>query len=103
MRENLTAILEAVRAANPRVRVIVAGMEAPPNYGPDYTARYRAVFPALAREFDGVLVPFLLDRVAGVARLNQRDRVHPTAEGQVIIAETVWRTLAPMLRAARAA
>jgi acyl-CoA thioesterase-1 len=98
MRANLAAILRAVREANPAARLVVFGIEAPPNYGADYTARFRAVFPSLAEEFDGVLAPFLLDRVAGVARLNQGDRVHPTAEGHRIMAETVWRTLAPVLR-----
>ena len=98
MRGNLHAVLCAARAANPAVRLVVLGMEAPPNYGGDYTGRYRAVFAGLADEFDAVFVPFLLDRVAGVARLNQPDRLHPTVEGQRIMAETVWGALAPVLR-----
>jgi acyl-CoA thioesterase-1 len=98
MGENLRAVLCAARAANPAVRFVVLGMEAPPNYGAAYTDRYRAVFADLAEEFDAAFVPFLLDRVAGVAALNQPDRIHPTPEGQRIMAETVWDALAPVLR-----
>jgi len=102
MRANLEAILCAARGANPAVRLVIVGMEAPPNYGADYTGRYRAVFASLAEAFDAAFVPFLLDRVAGVARLNQGDRIHPTPEGHRILAETVWTTLEPVIREAAA-
>ncbi|HYE94684.1 MAG TPA: arylesterase [Rubricoccaceae bacterium] len=98
MQANLEGILEKVRAKHPEARLVVAGMEAPPNYGLDYTARFRAVFPAVARRFDAALIPFLLEGVGGVRSLNQGDRVHPTAEGHRRMAETAWRTLAPILR-----
>jgi acyl-CoA thioesterase-1 len=102
MRANLEGILACVRAAAPEVRLVVAGMEALPNYGPDYTGRFRAVFPAVAERFDAALVPFLLQGVGGVPALNQSDGVHPTAEGQRVIAETIWPVLEPALRAVAA-
>ena len=99
-RANLDAILDAVEAAAPDARLVVAGMEALPNYGADYTERFRAVFPAVAEAHGAALVPFLLEGVAGVARLNQDDGVHPTAEGQRIVAETVAETVVPLARQA---
>ena len=98
-RENLGAILETVRQSAPDARLVVAGMEALPNYGADYTARFRAVFPDVAEEYDAAFVPFLLDGVAGVPRLNQPDGVHPTAEGQRIMAETVAEVVVPLAAA----
>jgi acyl-CoA thioesterase-1 len=98
MRENLRAILLEVRAGEPQARILLAGMEAPPNYGRDYTDRFRAVFPELADEFDAELLPFLLEGVAGDVRLNQMDRIHPTAAGHEVIAELVWEELALMVR-----
>jgi acyl-CoA thioesterase-1 len=100
LQANLEGILACVREAAPEARLAVAGMEALPNFGADYAGRFRAVFPAVARRFDATLIPFLLDGVGGVAGLNQSDGVHPTAEGQRVMAETVWETLAPVLRAA---
>lgn len=92
-RRNLQAIIDTVRAANPDVVVVVAGMEIPPNMGPEYTAGFRSIFPELARENGAVLIPFLLDGVAGVTELNLPDRIHPNADGHRIIAETVWSAL----------
>jgi acyl-CoA thioesterase-1 len=100
MQENLEGILACVRTAAPEARLVVAGMEAPPNMGAGYTARFRAAFPAVARRFDAALVPFLLEGVGGVPALNQPDGVHPTAEGQRAMAETVWTVLAPVLQEA---
>jgi acyl-CoA thioesterase-1 len=72
-------------------------MQAPPNMGPSYTRRFRAVFPRLARENDATLIPFLLADVAAVDTLNQPDGIHPTAQGHRIIAETVWKVLEQVL------
>ena len=99
MRENLEGILDRVRAAAPGVRLVVAGMEALPNMGADYTDRFRAVFPEVARDYDAAFIPFLLDGVAGVPRLNQPDGVHPTPAGQRIIARTVGEVVVPLARA----
>ena len=102
-RANLSAILDTVADAAPDARLVVAGQEALPNYGADYTSRFRAVFPDVAREHGAALVPFLLDGVAGVPRLNQSDGVHPTAEGQRIMAETVAEVVVPVAREASGA
>jgi acyl-CoA thioesterase-1 len=96
-RENLRAIVRAVHRASPDARILLAQMEAPPNLGADYTARFRAMFPTVAREEGAVLVPFLLDGVAGVADMNQGDGIHPNREGARRVADNVWRTLAPEL------
>jgi acyl-CoA thioesterase-1 len=96
MRDNLLAIVRRLRAAG--AAVLLAGMRMPPNYGPDYTRAFAAVYPEVARATGAPLVPFLLDGVAGQARLNQPDGIHPTAEGQRIIADTLWAQLEPLLR-----
>jgi len=98
LRQNLQEIVDRTRAAHPAARIVVAGMEAPPNLGDRYTEAFRAVFPALAERNDAVLIPFLLEGVAAVPELNQADGIHPTAEGQRRVAETVWRALEPVLR-----
>ena len=72
-------------------------MEAPPNYGPLYTAEFRQVFRDLADEHDVVFIPFYLDGVAGIPSLNNSDGIHPNAEGARIIAGTIWRALEPVL------
>jgi acyl-CoA thioesterase-1 len=100
MRENLRTIIE--RAGARGIDVLLAGMEAPPNYGPEYTVKFRQVYRDLAREDRVVFVPFLLDGVAGQARFNQADGIHPNAEGARLVAETVWRALRPMVDRATA-
>jgi acyl-CoA thioesterase I len=96
-RANLQQIIDRARARHPGVRVVVAGMEAPPNLGPRYTRAFRRLFVDLARENGGALIPFLLEGVAGVQGLNQPDGIHPTAAGARIVADNVWRVLAPIL------
>ncbi|MEX2610433.1 MAG: arylesterase [Gemmatimonadota bacterium] len=98
-RRTLAEILERTRARYPEAELVVLGMETPPNMGAAYTERFRAMYPALAREYDAVLVPFLLEGVAGDPALNQADGIHPTAAGQRILAATVWRALGPLLEA----
>jgi len=95
---NLASILERTRDAHPEVRFVIAGMRAAPNLGTAYARQFDAVFPALAERYDAALIPFLLDGVAAVRRLNQPDGIHPTAEGHALIADTVWRALEPILR-----
>lgn len=97
-RGNLQEIIDRTRARHPGVRVVVAGMEAPPNLGVRYTREFRRLFVDLARANHAALVPFILDGVAGRPELNQPDGLHPTAEGAKIMAENVWRVLAPILR-----
>jgi len=103
MRNNLEAIIEGARALSPGVRIVLAGMEAPPNLGEGYTTAFRGAFTSLAEAHGVTLVPFILDGVAGVPELNQADRIHPNPEGHRRIARTLWPFLEPVLRdAARA-
>ena len=95
---NLQAIIDRVKAKNPGVKIVIAGMQIPPNMGGDYTAEFRQVFADLARENRAALIPFLLEGVAGHDDLNQADHIHPTAAGHKIVAENVWRILEPLLR-----
>lgn len=95
LRDNLVAIVERLRAVG--VRVLLAGMRVPPNYGADYARRFAAVFPDVAHRERVALMPFLLEGVAGVEALNQPDGIHPTAEGQRVIAEHVWPYLKALL------
>lgn len=87
-----------VQAQGAGARVVLAGMEAPPNYGSEYTTSYRAVYPAIAARHDAVLIPFLLDGVAGVESLNQADGIHPNQAGARLVADIVWRALEPIVR-----
>lgn len=96
-RANLRAILDRARQESPPPRLVVAGMQAPSNLGAAYAQRFRAVFPEVAKEYGAAFVPFLLEGVALVPRLNQADGIHPTAEGQRHVAENVWRVLKPLL------
>jgi len=97
-RANIVGIIRKVRAADPETRILLAQMEAPPNMGPRYTREFRDLFLEVARDEGVVLIPFILDGVAGVAELNQSDGIHPTAEGALRTARNMWRTLLPVLR-----
>lgn len=98
-RADVQAIVDRARQARPAPRLLLLGMQAPPNLGRPYAERFRAIYPDLARKNDIALVPFLLDGVAGVPSLNQPDGVHPTAAGQERLAENVWPALRPLLAA----
>jgi acyl-CoA thioesterase-1 len=95
MKQNLAQIIETARAKN--VIVILAGMEAPPNYGAEYAAAFRQAYRDLALQHRVAFIPFLLDKVAGQSALNQADGIHPNAQGAAIVADTVWRVLKPLL------
>ena len=94
LQRNLARIVERAQAKG--ITVILAGMEAPPNYGRDYIVSFHQVYPALAAKYHVALVPFLLQGVAGIEQLNQRDGIHPTAAGAKIVADTVWGALKPI-------
>jgi len=94
LKRNLSEIIERAQARH--VQVILAGMEAPPNYGRDYTVSFHRVYPALAEQYRIPFVPFLLWNVAGIDQLNQPDGIHPTAAGARIVADNVWRVLKPL-------
>ena len=95
LKQNLSGIIERAQARH--IRVLLAGMEAPPNFGRDYIIAFHKVYPALARQYQVPLVPFLLDGVAANPALNQRDGIHPTAEGARLVANNVWTALKPLV------
>jgi acyl-CoA thioesterase I len=98
-RANIEAIIAQVRAHDPATRIVLVGMEAPPNMGQRFTGRFRAMFPAIASRDHVAFVPFLLAGVAGIDSLNQADGIHPTPRGHRIVAENVWRVLGSMVGA----
>lgn len=98
LRQNLEGIVARTRSAYPDATIVLAGMEAPPNLGPEYTRDFRAVYSDLSEERGLVLVPFLLEGVAGERSMNQGDGIHPNPEGHRRLAETVWGVLEGVLR-----
>jgi acyl-CoA thioesterase-1 len=97
-KETIGRVLDRIRHDRPDARVALVQMEAPPNFGKEYTSAFHAMFPALAREHGVTLLPFLLDGVAGFPRLNQADGIHPNYVGERIVTGNVWRGLEPVLR-----
>ena len=96
-RSNLQEMIDAVRSHNPDVKILLAGMQIPPNMGQDYTNEFKMIFPELAEENKVSLIPFLLKDVAGIPELNQQDGIHPTAKGQQIVADNVWEIIEAIL------
>jgi acyl-CoA thioesterase-1 len=96
VRANLDGIVARFQKAG--ARVLVAGMEVPPNYGARYTADFRRLYAEVSRKRGAAFMPFLLDGVAGDPRLNQPDGIHPTAEGYRVVVDHLWPHLEPMLR-----
>ena len=95
--QNLNEIVNKVKKAYPDCKLVLTGMMVPPSMGDQYFKDFAAIFPKLAKEQNMTLVPFLLDKVAGIQSLNQGDGVHPTKEGQQILAENVWIHLKTIL------
>jgi acyl-CoA thioesterase-1 len=95
--KNLQTLIDKVRAKNPSVKLVLAGMTMPSSMGEAYAREFTAIFPALAQANGATLIPFLLEGVGGVPELNLPDGFHPTAAGHHLIAETVWRWLRPLL------
>jgi acyl-CoA thioesterase-1 len=91
--QNLQAIVSRVKAKYPHAKLILTGMMVPPNMGADYANAFKKIFPALAKTNNMVLLPFLLQNVAGIKELNQADGIHPTAQGAKIVANNVWGVL----------
>jgi len=94
---NLQTIIDRVRAKYPDVKLVMLGMQVPPNLGKAYTTAFKDIFPTLATKNQMALVPFLLEGVGGVPSLNQADGIHPTAEGAKIVAQNVWKVLKGVL------
>lgn len=95
--DNLQFIIDQVKKKYPAAKMVLAGMQIPPSMGVDYAADFREMFKTMAVKNNMILIPFLLDDVAGIAKLNQNDGIHPTAEGQKIIADNVWEHLKGLL------
>jgi acyl-CoA thioesterase I len=98
MKANLQAIIDKTKAKNSQVKIVLAGMQVPPNLGAEYATGFERTFNDLARENNATLIPFLLEGVGGRRELNQPDMIHPSPAGHRIIADLVWRTLEPILR-----
>jgi acyl-CoA thioesterase-1 len=96
-RATIAQVLSRIRQEQPTASVALVQMEAPPNLGQEYTSEFSAMFAELAREHGATLMPFLLEGVAGEARLNQGDGIHPNNDGERIVADNVWRALQPLL------
>jgi acyl-CoA thioesterase-1 len=96
-RKNLQAIIDTVRQKAPQAKIVLAGMQIPPNMGAAYAADFKKLYGEIATRNNLTLIPFLLENVGGIAKLNQRDGIHPTPEGHKLVARTVWRTVQPLL------
>ena len=97
-RENLQAIIDAVRKKYPEIPIILAGMQLPPNLGQDYTEEFKSIFEELAKKNALEIIPFLLKDVGGIPDLNLDDGIHPNVEGQKIVANNVWVVMEPLLK-----
>jgi acyl-CoA thioesterase-1 len=98
IQNNLQQIIDHVKRANPKVRMVICGMQLPNYTAHDYVFAFGQMYPDLAAKNNAALVPYLLQGVGGDPTLNQPDRIHPNAAGQRILAENVWRVLEPIAR-----
>ena len=96
-RLNLQGIIDVVKEKSPNTKIILAGMELPPNMGQDYTTEFRSIYADLATKNNLEFIPFILKDVGGIKELNQSDGIHPTVEGHKILANTVWEVLKPLI------
>jgi acyl-CoA thioesterase-1 len=96
-KKNLKGIIDKVKGKYPEAKIVLAGMQIPPNMGQEYSDNFKKIFPDLAKAYEVPLIPFILDGVAGITELNLDDGIHPTPEGHKILAENVWTILKPLL------
>ncbi|MBS1543002.1 MAG: arylesterase [Bacteroidetes bacterium] len=96
-RNNLQSIINKVKSKYPKVRIVLAGMMVPPNMGKEYSTAFQNLYKELAQKNKAVLIPFLLEGVAGIEKLNQADGIHPNAEGHRIVAKNVEKVIKPIL------
>jgi acyl-CoA thioesterase I len=94
---NLERVIETIREKQPRAKIVLIQMEAPPNFGAAYTQRFRSIYRDVSQKENVPLIPFLLNGVAGISRYNQADGVHPNLAGEQIVADNVWRALKPIV------
>ncbi|MFT6179857.1 MAG: acyl-CoA thioesterase-1 [Akkermansiaceae bacterium] len=97
-KKNLLGIIKKSRSKNPKIKILIAGMQMPDNMGQKFTSRFKALFPEVAKETKTTLIPFLLEGIGGIEKLNQADGIHPTAKGQIKVSENVWKILLPTLQ-----
>jgi acyl-CoA thioesterase-1 len=95
--KNLDSIIVRVKQKYPAAKIILAGIQVPPSMGDKYSREFRNMFPQLVKKNNILLLPFILEGVGGIPQLNQKDGIHPTAEGDKIVAENVWAVLKPVL------
>lgn len=100
-KKNLQKIIDKVEGKYPDARIVLAGMQVPPNLGQDYTNEFKTIYPELAKANDAELIPFLLEDVGGYQEYMQGDGIHPNTKGHAMVAETVWDTLKPILQDVR--
>ena len=96
-KNNLRGIIQRVKENNPKTKIILAGMQAPPNLGNDFTLAFKEIYLDLAKAESIDLIPFILENVGGIPQLNLPDGIHPTPEGHIIMANNIWKTLRPIL------
>jgi acyl-CoA thioesterase-1 len=96
-RTNIKRVISVIRQKQPRAKIVLVQMEAPPNYGTAYTRSFREIYTDIAKQENIPLVPFLLAGVAGISRYNQADGVHPNLPGERIVADNIWRALKPVV------
>ena len=96
-RKNLQTILDKVKEKYPSCKFVIAGMMVPPNMGNEYSTSFQGIFRDLAKKNNGILIPFLLEGVAGIEKLNQADGIHPNVEGHKIVARNIAQILSPLL------
>ena len=96
-KKNLLGIVKKARLKYPAIKTIIAGMQMPDNMGSEFTERFKKLFPQIATASNSYLIPFLIEGVGGDENLNQADGIHPTAEGQKVVAQNVWKILLPLI------
>lgn len=97
-RKNLQSIIDKVKIKYPKVKIVVTGMMVPPNLGNEYTAEFSKIFPQLAKKNNASLIPFLLQDVAGIEKLNLPDGIHPNPDGHKIVAGNVMKIVEPLIK-----
>lgn len=101
-KQNLQKIIDKVESKYPDASIIITGMQVPPNLGPDYTRKFKELYPELAEENNAKLIPYFLDELGGDSELMQSDGIHPTEAGHKLLAEKTWEVLKPILESKRA-
>lgn len=100
-KKNLQQIISKVESQYPDASIVITGMQVPPNLGPEYTEKFKEMYPELANQNDAELIPYFLDDLGGDSELMQSDGIHPTEAGHKLLAEKTWEVLKPILQSKR--